>query len=95
MVVGVTEEYERDIAGAAMFASVVLAGAHLPTAIIIYVGFPRWVMVAYRSWWEDRNGVLEVGDAVKVNQVFFDKIGEVFVSDLKGEHNDVREGREE
>ena len=46
MVVGVTDEDVRNITDAALLISVILAGTCLPAAVIIDVGFPRWVVEA-------------------------------------------------
>ena len=45
MVFGVTNEDVRNITNAALFVGVILAGALFPAAVIVNVGFPRWVVV--------------------------------------------------
>jgi len=45
VVLGVTGEDGRNITNAALFVGVILSGALLPAAVIVNVGFPRWVVV--------------------------------------------------
>jgi hypothetical protein len=65
VIVGITDEDIWNIANATLGIGVILAGARLPAAVIIDVRFPRWVHVAEGPSWDDRNGILLVGDANK------------------------------
>ena len=82
MVFGVTYEYVGNITDTALFVGVILAGALLPDAAIVNVGFPRWVVVTQEPSWDDRNRILEICDADKVIQAAVDEICEFLVSDL-------------
>jgi hypothetical protein len=83
VVTEVTNEDVRNITDAALPVGVILAGAHLPVAVIIDMGFPRWVLEAQGPSRDDRDGVLEVGDPDKPIQFAVDEIGERLVSYLE------------
>jgi len=65
MIPQVAEEEVRNITDTALLVCIILAGACLPAAAIIDVGFPRWVVVAQEPSRDDRDGVLQVGDTDK------------------------------
>ena len=83
VVVEVAKEDIRNITDAALLVGVVLAGARLPAAIIVDVGFPRWVPEVQEPPRDDWDRILEVGDTDESIQFVVDEIGELFVSDLK------------
>ena len=65
MVIEVTDEDVRNITNAALLVGVILAGACLPAAVIIDVGFSGWVLEAQGPSRDDRDGILEVSDTDK------------------------------
>jgi hypothetical protein len=83
VVIVVTDEDVRNIADAAFPVGVILAGAHLPAAVIIDVDFSGWVPEAQGPSRDDRDGVPEVGDPDKPIQSSVDEIGERLVSYLR------------
>ena len=83
VVVVITLENIWNIANTTLRVGVILTGACLPAAVIIDVCFPRWVYVAEEPSWEDRNGILHVGDANKGVQGIVDEVGKGLISDLK------------
>lgn len=82
MVFDVAGEDVRDIADAALFVRIILTRTCLPAVAIINVGFPRWVPETQEPPRDDRDGILEVGDADKRIQFAVDEIGKRLVSDL-------------
>ena len=58
------------------------------------MGFPRRVFEAKEPSREDRDWILEIGDADECIQFAVDEIGELLVSDLKKLHGTVKMGTE-
>ena len=83
MVIEVAEEEVRNITDAASLVGVILLGARFPAAVIIDVGFLRWVVEAQEPSRDNRDGVLQVGDTHKSIQSAVDEVGELLVSYLK------------
>lgn len=87
-----TSEDVRNIANTALFVGVILGGALLPAAVVVNVGFPRCVPVPQEPAWDDRNGILAVGDADKMIQSTVDEICKLLVSNLCGGKGGVEVG---
>lgn len=65
MVRDTTNEDVGNITDAALIIRVILTGTRLPGTVVIKVGFPRWVVEFQEPPWDDRNRILEVGNAGK------------------------------
>jgi len=95
VVIVVAEEDVRNITDAALPVGIILAGTRLPTAVIIDVGLPRWVVVAQGPSRDNWDRVLQVSDTNKTIQSAVDEIGELLVSYLEKQRSGIGMGLEE
>jgi len=94
VVVEFTNEDVGNITDATLLVGVILAGACLPDATIVDMGFPRRVFVPKGPSRDDRDWILEIGNADECIQFAVDEIGEILVSDLKKWRGAIRMGSE-
>jgi len=95
VVLYVAEKDVRNLTGAASLVGIILTGACIPAAVIIDMGFPRWVVVPQVPSRDDRDGVLLVSDTDKTIHYVIDEIGEFLVSYLKKQQSGIEMGPKE
>jgi len=83
MIISVSNKEVGGISNATLNIGVVLAGTPLPDPSIVNVSFARRMPVAQESTGDNRDRVLEVGDASEpATELGVDVVGEALIPDL-------------